>query len=59
MTFDLLLSIILSFIKNLCQSKNTPSPKVLSFDTIIIKKEKVKTYKSPFLSYWFNYIFNA
>lgn len=31
----------------------------LSFDTIIIKKEKVKTYKSPFLSYWFNYIFNA
>lgn len=59
MIFDPLLSIILSLIKNICQAKNTLSPKVLSFDTIIIKKKKVKTYKSPFLSYWFNYIFNA
>lgn len=33
MTFDTLISIILSYIKNLCQAKNTPSPKVLSFDT--------------------------
>jgi len=32
MIFDPLLSIILSFIKNLCQAKNTPSSKVLSFE---------------------------
>ena len=33
MIFDPQLSIILSFIKNICQSKNIVSPKVLSFET--------------------------
>lgn len=41
MIFDPLLSIILSFIKNLCQAKNTPSPKVLSFDTFLSINIKV------------------
>lgn len=36
MIFDPLLSIILSLIKNICQAKNTLSPKVLSFDTLIV-----------------------
>ena len=39
MIFDPSLSIILSLIKNICQVKNTPSPKVLSFDTLICKRE--------------------
>lgn len=48
MTFDLLLSIILSFIKNLCQAKNTPSPKVLSFDTL--KQIKEDSFLKQFIT---------
>lgn len=44
MIFDPLLSIILSFIKNICQAKNTPSPKVLSFDTLFLYTELYGNY---------------